>query len=269
MKKFLSVMLLTVGIFIVGQAADMSKATAADVYACTDGGVEYYVYNYESFAQDQYRKILQYNVFVKGVSGGKVVKLLIYGFYPKPAGVWEYAAFNQSTRARIFSGRVSGNSTAQAILDVVTSGKFNEHQKQAAQVKKHEDEELTEQEARAEELLEEAFECFNRKQYTKAVELQKQAIAVAPDYVSSYFELALLYSRLNRHREGINLLTDAIVKRGLRHHRLYFARGEIYRHMGNLTEAGKDYSQALNVCNNDRDRRQIQAAQQKLWQRSF
>ena len=43
MKKFFAVMLLAVGIIFGSQVADVSKASAADVYAYTEGGVEYYV----------------------------------------------------------------------------------------------------------------------------------------------------------------------------------------------------------------------------------
>lgn len=268
MKKFFAAMLLAVGIILGSQVADVSKASAADVYACTEGGVEYYVYNYEGFSQDNYKTILYYRIFVKGVSGGKVTKQLVYR-YTKPSGAWEYEIFAYGTNNVLSRGSVSSNSTARAILDLVVSGKFKAEWDKAQKSTATNDNELSKEEARAEELLEEAYQYFQKNQYAKVIELQKQAIAVAPKYVASYVELALMYARIKKPQQGIDLITNAIVKRGLNHYRLFFTRGQIYELMGNLSEAGKNYGQALNICNNDAARREIQQAQQKLWQKMF
>ena len=45
MKKFFAVMLLAVGIIFGSQVADVSKASAADVYAFTEKSIEVYVYD--------------------------------------------------------------------------------------------------------------------------------------------------------------------------------------------------------------------------------
>ena len=89
------------------------------------------------------------------------------------------------------------------------------------------------------------------------------------DYVPSYVELAFMYSRLNKHQQGINLLNNAILNRNLRDANLFFTRGQIFEMMNNLSEAGKDYREALNICENGELRHNIQQAQQRLWSKSF
>ena len=86
MKKFFAVMLLAVGIIFGSQTVDISKAMAADVYAYTEGSIEYYVtgrvYGGSPFSGE-------FGSFVKGVSGGKSVKSLFFAFVMRK-GQWIY-----------------------------------------------------------------------------------------------------------------------------------------------------------------------------------
>lgn len=71
-KKFLSVMLLAVGIIFVSQ----NFVSAADVYAYSEGGIEYYV----TGSRTLNLLVGAFGSFVKGVSGGKVVKKFLFCF---------------------------------------------------------------------------------------------------------------------------------------------------------------------------------------------
>ena len=117
MKKLLAVMLLAVGIILGSQTADVQTASAADVYAYTEGGVEYYVTgrrNGSPFAED-------FASFVKGVSGDKVVKHLFFVF-GKSSGRWVYQIQDQTGgMARSYvveQGYLSNSGKAQTVFDI-------------------------------------------------------------------------------------------------------------------------------------------------------
>ena len=117
MKKFFAVMLLAVGIIFGSQVADVSKASAADVYAYTEGGVEYYVTgrrNASPFSQN-------FASFVKGVSGGKIVRHLFFVFGINN-GQWVYEIQDQTngmTRSYVVEqGYLSNSGKAQTVFDI-------------------------------------------------------------------------------------------------------------------------------------------------------
>ncbi len=128
---------------------------------------------------------------------------------------------------------------------------------------------LKEQEEKAEPLLAKAFEHFKKKQYDKTVELQKQAIEAAPDYFASYEELSYMYARLNKHQLAIDLLTNALSNQNLEKSKIFFVRGQIFENMKNISEAGKDYREALNHNPKPELKREIEQAQQRIWSRSI
>ena len=114
-KKVLSVMLLTVGIILSSQFADLSKASAADVYAYTEGGIEYYVTG---------RRSMQFGYFssyVKGVRDGQAVKSLFFTFN-KSNGEWVYQIQDHTgglARAYVLEqGYLSNSSKAQTVYNV-------------------------------------------------------------------------------------------------------------------------------------------------------
>lgn len=113
-KKFLSVILLAVGIALGSQFADVSTANAADVYAYTEGGVEYYVtggvLGGSPFSGD-------FGAYVKGVSGGKVVKELFFVFGNRN-GQWIYQIRQGRVGATIERGYLSDSGKAQTVYNV-------------------------------------------------------------------------------------------------------------------------------------------------------
>ena len=122
-KKVLSVMLLTVSIILSSQIADLRSAEAArDVYAYTEGGVEYYVTMYSTYTSTVFQ------AFVKGVQNGNVVKSLLYDF-GQQEGTWLYVIRDRSNGAFLSKGRLSQNGNAQIVFDIVKSGKFDEASK--------------------------------------------------------------------------------------------------------------------------------------------
>ena len=117
MKNFFAVMLLAVGIIFGSQVADVSKVSAADVYAYSVGGVEYYVTgrrNASPFSQN-------FASFVKGVSGGKIVRHLFFVFGINN-GQWVYEIQDQTngmTRSYVVEqGYLSNSGKAQTVFDI-------------------------------------------------------------------------------------------------------------------------------------------------------
>ena len=78
-------MLLIVGIVLGSQIANISRASAADVYAYTEGGIEYYISGHRQLNP----LIGAFGSIVKGVSGGKIVKTFYFVFNPYK-GKWVY-----------------------------------------------------------------------------------------------------------------------------------------------------------------------------------
>ena len=110
-------MLLAVGIIFGSQVAEVSKASAADVYAYTEGTIEYYVTgrrNASPFSEN-------FASFVKGVSGGKIVKHLFFVF-GKSDGRWFYQIQDQTggmaSSYIVEAGPLSNSGKAQAVYDV-------------------------------------------------------------------------------------------------------------------------------------------------------
>ena len=265
MKKFLFVTLSAVVITLAGCLVNTATA-AVSYYAYSNNGTDYYLI---STRRDQANTLY---VWLNGVRNERVVERIKYAYFQKN-GANYFVLVSESGGYTIGEGYVSSNGAASNVYDIVLSGKFNAAvQKDIAankEVEKQKQLALDEQKNKAEPLLEEAFEYFKKNQYNKTIELQKKAIEVAPDYVPSYVELAFMYSRLNNHQQGINLLNNAILNRNLRDANLFFTRGQIFEMMNNLSEAGKDYREALNICENGELRHNIQQAQQRLWSKSF
>ena len=128
--------------------------------------------------------------------------------------------------------------------------------------------ELKVQEEKAEPFLAKASEYYDKGKYKKAAELQRQAVAVAPDFYPVYTDLALSYGKMSQPEEGIKLLTDAIVKRDVTDAPMFFVRGLLYEQMGDFTEAGKDYQAALNSNPDKNLVKSVKRAQQRIWSKS-
>ena len=275
LKKFFLAMLV-VGIIFFSQLANFEKAEAKDVFAYAEGGIEYYIGNcgYRTLNP----LIGAFGSVVKGVSGGKTVKTLYFVFNPYK-GEWVYQIQDLTGGMAhsyvVEEGYLSNSGKAQTVYNVTKNNLNTIYQSDEKQekIRKQQEEEkqrnLKEQEEKAEPLLEKAFEYFKKNQYDKVIELQKQAIAVAPDYFASYEELSFMYSRLNKHQLAINLLTNALSNQNLEKAKIFFVRGQIFENMGNISDAGKDYREALNHNPKPELRKEIERARQRVWNKSF
>ena len=271
-KFFLAV--LVIEIIFCSQLTNFEKAEAKDVFAYSEGGIEYYISGHRTLNP----LIGAFGSVVKGVSGGKIVKTLYFVFNPKNE-VWLYQIQDWTggmARSYVMEqGYLSNSGKAQTVYNVTKNNLNTIYQSDEKQekIRKQQEEEkqrnLKEQEEKAEPLLEKAFEYFKKNQYDKVIELQKQAIEVAPDYFASYEELSIMYSRLNKHQLAINLLTNALSNQNLEKAKIFFVRGQIFENMRNISEAGKDYREALNHNPKPELRNEIEKARQRVWRRSI
>lgn len=261
-----------IGIIFCSQLANFEKVEAKDVYSYNESGVEYYITGIRNLM------VGNFGSFVKGVSGGKAVKYF-YFVFNKQNNVWIYQIHDvtngMAKSHMIEQGYLSNSGKAQNVFNVTKNNwnTINQIDEEQEKLRKQQEESkrknLQEQMDKAEPLLDKALECFKKKQYDKCIELHKQAIAIAPDYQDSYEYLALVYANVGKSKLGIDLMTSLLSNPKFDKAGLFFTRGQIFEMIGNKSEAGKDYGEALRHSKpGTKLRKEIEQARQSLWSRS-
>ena len=165
MKKIFTVMLLAVGIFFGSQFATINKASAAEVFAYSHKGLNYYVTGVENLSKEKFK------VYVKGKQGNSVVANETF-FYTKQPNGW-FVEIHDGGAPMV--GYMMSGSPTKIVYDVVKGGKWD------AAIK------IEQNKPQFDKFVAEGDASYNKKDYRSAIISYRQAVKLDRNTMIDYY----------------------------------------------------------------------------------
>jgi tetratricopeptide (TPR) repeat protein len=86
-----------------------------------------------------------------------------------------------------------------------------------------------------------------QRNYSMAIAQYQKAIEIKPDHIGALVNLAIAYSLAGNHRQGLQVLENALVKTDMQEGTIYFNMGDILRRQGKYDQSIENYRKAIST----------------------